>query len=103
MPIPKPPRAQVERPLLTVQDNIAGVLDQVVAVPILDGVLSDAVAIATTDTYVGHKLGRVPRGFIAVAPNANATIFTSPTTNTNADRLLCLRASAAVTTRLWVF
>lgn len=103
MAIPKPARARVEQPLLAVQDNIASIVDQVVAVPIIDGVLTDAVAIGTGDTYVAHGLGRVPRGFIAVAPNANATIYTSPTVNTNVDRMLCLRASAAVTSRLWVF
>jgi len=103
MPIPKPPRASVDRPLLTVQDNIAGVVDQLVAVPILDGVLSDAVAIGTGDTYVPHGLGRVPRGFIAVSPNANATIYTSGTASPDAARIAVLIASAAVTSRLWWF
>lgn len=70
---------------------------------ILGGVFIKGVAIGTGDTAVGHGLGREYLGYLVVDRNANATVYTSTTTNHLPERNLILKASSAVTVTLYVF
>lgn len=60
-------------------------------------------SITTSDSFVQHGLGRIPQGYIVTDRNANATIYTSSTTNNRPKEELILRGSAAVTADLLVF
>ena len=81
-------------------DALASRVDDIAASPIVPGVLREDVAVGTSDTQVAHGLGRMPRGWFLVSPAADARVW--QTADASAT-LLTLRASAAVTTSLWVF
>lgn len=71
---------------------------------ILDGVLVEQIALgAGTVTQVQHMLGRVPRGWAVVRRSADARVWDAPEGSPASDKLLALRANAAVTVSLWVF
>lgn len=86
-------------------DRHVATLNAGLGAPLLGGVLTDAFALTTSFQNLAHGLGRRPLGWIVVAPNADARIWEDPAASNNQDptRLLRLRASAAVTCRLWVF
>ncbi len=65
------------------------------------GVLVSGVELATgSANSVAHNLGRKPKGWLVVSPQADARIWQSATPDAT---YLYLNASAAVTTALWVF
>lgn len=72
--------------------------------PLLNGpnIVNDVV-LTTADTLVSHGLGRTPLGYIIIGLNANATIYTSPTTNNASTATLILRASGNVTANILFF
>lgn len=86
-----------------VQDNILRAVNQIVKIPILDGVLTDEIDLSTSITNVEHKLGREPLGWIVVAKDANADVWEVTANNPDRARFLRLDASVTVTVRLWVF
>jgi len=64
------------------------------------GLLVEDKVIGTSETEVGHGLGRVPLGRIVVAQDAAATIHDTKA----ADKtFLYLQASAETTVTVWVF
>ena len=77
--------------------------DQVV--PALNDVLKNIISkesiievtLSTSPVRVNHKLGRIVVGWVVVYANANATIFTTGVSDSNAIEL---QASATVTVRL---
>ena len=88
------------RELQTVQDNLAGVLDLIAKVQIVDGVrLEDVALVSGSDQLVAHKLGRAPLGWFTVKRNADCRLWE---TALDANHLT-LRTSANVTVTLWVF
>lgn len=72
---------------------------------ILDGVLTETQALTTSYQDIAHGLGRAPQGWIAVSPDAAATIFQDPTVSNNPDptHFIRIRGSAAVNCKFWVF
>lgn len=56
--------------------------------------------LTATESDVRHGLGRLPNGYIVVSSSAAATVFnTTASTSTS----LFLKASGAVSVKLWVF
>lgn len=84
------------------QDNVAGPLDVLAKMEILQGRFIAAVDLtAGVDNAVNHGLGRLPKGWMVAGADAQATIWevtaTLPALN------LVLRCSANVTVNLYVF
>jgi hypothetical protein len=82
-----------------VQDNIEYVLGPVLSSAIIDGVLLNDVKLVSGLNVVDHKLGREPRGWIVVSPQANEQIWSSGQTRST----LLLNASGPITSSFWVF
>lgn len=83
--------------------ELARVLDMLAKIPILEGVLIKSVTVPGISTAtVSHKLGRKPRGWIALRPrNAIACVYE---TQSDARSLVLANAiTAAVTLDLWVY
>lgn len=80
--------------------DVVRALKDLQAVPFLDGVRLDNVAIGTTDTLVQHKLGRVPRGFWWINPSAGTFVW-QPAAPTNTH--IHLQAGMDVVADVWVF
>lgn len=86
------------------QDAVLAAVNPAIANQLLDGRLTDVVALTTSFQNLSHKLGREPIGWIIVAPDADARVWQDAAAN-NPDASLYLRAraSAAVNVRFWVF
>ena len=82
-----------------VQDNIEYALGPVFGSAIIDGVLLPNVALQAGLNVVDHKLGREPRGWILVSPQANESVWSTGQSRSS----LQLNASGVITTSLWVF
>lgn len=82
-----------------VQDNIEAALGPVLGSAIIDGVLLSNVELQTGLNVVAHKLGREPRGWILVSPQANESIWSSGQTRST----LLINASGPITSSFWVF
>ena len=90
--------------LRRVQDEVALGFQQVDRQPFMNGVILTGTVLASgTDTKVNHGLGRVPQGFVILAKNATADVWTSTTTNPRPELTIILKSSAAVTVTVWIF
>lgn len=85
--------------LTNLVDNLFDVLGQLTSNPIVDNVFLENKTIGTSNTTINHTLGRTPRGWYVVGPNASATVYEVSKSSNN----VILVASAAVTCGLVVF
>ena len=90
------------------QDNIEQSLTPVIDSRIVDGVYIKEVNLSTADTFVEHKLGREPLGFIVVRKFAAGDIFESLTDSSgnNYDRkkFINIKASTSLSNvYFWIF
>lgn len=82
-----------------IQAELASKLNPVLTCPILNGTLVQASLLASGAVNVNHGLGRVPQGWIVVGIDAQATVWSSGSTN----KTLTLLTSADAGVTLWVF
>lgn len=82
----------------SLQENVAGVLDPLVRIPILDGVQFSA-PLVTGSNRLAHPLQRIPLGWITVDRNGVATVYRTAWDS----RTITLTASAAVTLQIWIY
>jgi hypothetical protein len=93
-----------EYDLITVQENIAKVLDVLTKLEILDGTLIEDIELeANTDKVVNHGLGREPRGWFVVEKNISGWAVGEVNPSDNRDKELILQAGGAQTISIWVF
>ena len=71
-------------------------------IPLISGLLLEAVELTTTSVPVAHKLGRKARGYILVGHNI-ATTFQIYKTQAHDENYLYLASTATVEADLWVF
>jgi len=90
--------------LYRVQDVLTEVLLPITNSPIIDGVLTDSQSVTTSFQNLAHGLGRLPVGWVVVAPNADARVWEdSAANNPDPTKFIRVKASAAVTCKFWVF
>ena len=90
------------------QDSIEQAVNPIIASRIVDGVYIKEVDLSTADTFVEHKLGREPLGFIVVRKFAAGDVFESLTDSSgdNYDRkkFINIKASTSLSNvYLWIF
>ena len=90
------------------QDSIEQAVNPVIDSRIVDGVYIKEVDLSTADTFVEHKLGREPLGFIVVRKFAAGDVFESLTDSSgdNYDRkkFINIKASTSLSNvYLWIF
>lgn len=86
------------------QFNVIEMLNNIVGIPLLDGVLLTQIELVSgAINPVDHKLGRTPQGYIVVRKRANASIWDSQDLNKFSDLTLDLNCSANVIIDLWIF
>lgn len=88
-----------DRELDQVQSNIAASLTPLSKAKIVDGAHVVDVELTTGTNRVGHKLERVPEGWIISDRDSAATVYRTAWDSKTVD----LVASAAVTCRIWFF
>lgn len=84
-----------------VQDHVLQVVNPVLAIPLLDGVLIEGVALTTSYQNISHTLGRPWRGYIVVRHPMLGAVTNEPSADDS--KFLRLVSSAAGTVSLWVF
>lgn len=84
-----------------VQDNIIQVVNPVLAIPFLDGVLLEDVALTTSFQNIDHTLGRSWRGYIVVKHPVLGAVTDEPSEDDS--KFLRLVSSSAGNVSLWVF
>lgn len=92
--------------LRKVQENVAKAVEPLLLGPFAGAVLTNAVTLgASAFQLVPHGLGRIPSGWLLVAPNAGVLVWEDSNSSHNADptAFLFVIASAAVTCRFLVF
>lgn len=92
-----------DRVLTQIQSNIDQAFSEIQEGPVLRGVLIKQVAIATSNTFIDHGLGRDFQGFVVARINADARVWESPTNNVQPNTQIILKASAVCTINLWVY
>jgi hypothetical protein len=90
------------------QDSIEQAVNPIIDSRIVDGVYIKEVSLSTADTFVEHKLGREPLGFIVVRKFAAGDVFESLTDSSgdNYDRkkFINIKASTSLSNvYLWIF
>ena len=86
------------------QDNIDLALTEIQNTGFQNGVFVVVPLVAGgVDNIVNHGLGRSVQGWTVVDKNANADVWQSTATNNFKDKQILLRASAAVTVKLYIF
>ena len=90
------------------QDSIEQAVNPIIDSRIVDGVYIKEVDLSTADTFVEHKLGREPLGFIVVRKFAAGDVFESLTDSSgdNYDRkkFINIKASTSLSNvYLWIF
>lgn len=82
-----------------IQDNISKSYNDIVDIPMLQGVAVKQVVLSTSGTAVQHKLGRTPVGWFVTDKVVDANIW-----RTDWDSMfLYLDTDLATTIDLWVF
>lgn len=81
-------------------DRIADFLRMLASTPFADGVLLQDISVNGA-TSVPHRLGRLPRGWIELAPGGSARVY--ETRSERSATVLVLNAASAVTIDLWVY
>ena len=92
----------------SLQDSIEQAVNPIIDSRIVDGVYIKEVDLSTADTFVEHKLGREPLGFIVVRKFAAGDVFESLTDSSgdNYDRkkFINIKASTSLSNvYLWIF
>ena len=90
------------------QDSIEQAVNPIIDSRIVDGVYIKEVDLSTADTFVEHKLGREPLGFIVVRKFAAGDVFESLTDssgdNYDRKRFINIKASTSLSNvYLWIF
>ena len=90
------------------QDSIEQAVNPIIDSRIVDGVYIKEVDLSTADTFVEHKLGREPLGFIVVRKFAAGDVFESLTDSSgdNYDRkkFINIKASTSLSNvYFWIF
>ena len=90
------------------QDSIEQAVNPIIDSRIVDGVYIKEVNLSTADTFVEHKLGREPLGFIVVRKFAAGDVFESLTDSSgdNYDRkkFINIKASTSLSNvYFWIF
>ena len=90
------------------QDSIEQAVNPIIDSRIVDGVYIKEVNLSTADTFVEHKLGREPLGFIVVRKFAAGDVFESlsDSSGDNYDRkkFINIKASTSLSNvYLWIF
>ena len=67
--------------------------------PFVSGNMLSAIAVATTQTQIAHKLGYAPQNIFLGCPNASTTVFSSQASDKN---YIYLTASTACVLNIWV-
>lgn len=88
--------------LTVLQTSVSDAFQALAAIPFLDGVLLQDVALTTSSQDIEHKLGRAWRGYFVGKNSANAVVYTGTGTNST-SLFVSLRASASTTVDLWVY
>jgi hypothetical protein len=82
----------------SLQENVAGVLDSLVRVPVIDGVHVTA-TLASGSNRIAQTLQRIPQGWIIVDRDSAATVYRTAWDS----KTMTLTASGAVTIKMWVY
>ena len=90
------------------QDSIEQAVNPIIDSRIVDGVYIKEVDLSTADTFVEHKLGREPLGFIVVRKFAAGDVFESLTDssgdNYERKKFINIKASTSLSNvYLWIF
>jgi hypothetical protein len=87
------------------QDNIERSISELTTIPILDGILLEAVTITTGDNKIAHKLGRKYTGYLVVKTiGAGSVVYESTTVNTAKDTFIILSVGSGTThADIWIF
>ena len=91
-----------DKDLDLIQEDLERTINPALKKAILDGFLTDSVALTTSFQNIAHKLGKKFTGWIVVSPDADARIW-QDSTNPDSALFIRVRASAAVNCRFWVF
>ena len=85
------------------QNKWAGVLNPLLANPLVNGRLLDPVTVISGANTINHGLQRKLIGYVVVLNSAAVTFYDSQTTNQRPELTLILNASGAATITLYVF
>ena len=86
-----------------VQDSIQTSLQPLLELPFASGSLIKDQVLGTSDTYVDHKLGITPEGWLIIKQNADTSIYESATVNHAPSKNIILKAGASVTVTIFFF
>lgn len=87
-----------------IQNNIEAALNPIIDSPIIDGVLIKDICLTPLKaTYIKHRLGRPPLGYIVIRKRADSRIWDIQDFNPNPSRTFAISCSHDVQIDIWLF
>tara|TARA_Y100001938_G_scaffold87002_1_gene119312 strand:- start:663 stop:977 length:315 start_codon:yes stop_codon:yes gene_type:complete len=104
MALRKYERVQSQDPTINkVQERLERAFIPLFGSLIIDGVLIEDLSLNTSTLEIPHGLGRPYRGYFVADLNADARVYRDTSSASNPSQFLPLKASGAVTAKVWVF
>ena len=102
MPLPTVERGPVQdKAAQRLIDKLVVAVLSILKVPVINGKVLESLAITTSATNYPHGLGRLPKGWMLVSPQANTVVYEDRTLRS--DTMINLRGSSNGTVDVWVF
>ena len=91
--------------LQNLNDAVQRVFLSLLPNPLLNSpqIVQNVSMVSGADTWVDHRLGRLPIGYLVIKANAAVQVFTSPSTNILPTARICLKANATATVDILFF
>lgn len=86
-------------------EAVRRVFDSIYLNPLLANptLITGLVFTSGTDLVISHKLNRTVKGYLMVGSTTAASLYTSPTVNSNPNQLIILRTNANTTANVLFF
>ena len=86
-----------------IQDRLESAFVPIFGSLVVDGILLEDLSLSTATLEIPHGLGRPYRGYFVADLNADARVYRDTSSASNPSQFLPLKASGAVTAKVWVF
>ena len=86
-----------------IQDRLESAFVPIFGSLVVDGILLEDLSLSTATLEIPHGLGRPYRGYFVADLNADARVYRDTSSTSNPSQFLPLKASGAVTAKVWVF
>ena len=86
-----------------IQDRLESAFVPIFGSLVVDGIILEDLSLSTANLEIPHGLGRRYRGYLVADLSADARVYRDTSSTSDSSQFLPLKASGAVTAKVWVF